>query len=52
MSIKITDFFGKVQKRNINPSKDQSKKVLLGNCRCVTDFKKLNRVGEGTYGVV
>ncbi|XP_025115550.1 cyclin-dependent kinase 10-like [Pomacea canaliculata] len=23
-----------------------------GNCRSVTDFEKLNRVGEGTYGVV
>lgn len=24
----------------------------LGRCRSVTDFEKLNRVGEGTYGVV
>jgi len=24
----------------------------LGSCRPVTDFEKLNRVGEGTYGIV
>ncbi|GAU97291.1 hypothetical protein RvY_08614 [Ramazzottius varieornatus] len=24
----------------------------LGACRCVSEFEKLNRVGEGTYGVV
>lgn len=24
----------------------------LGRCRAVTDFEKLNRVGEGTYGIV
>ncbi|RUS76019.1 hypothetical protein EGW08_016224 [Elysia chlorotica] len=24
----------------------------LGKCRSVTDFEKLNRVGEGTYGIV
>ena len=24
----------------------------LGNCRSVAEFQKLNRVGEGTYGVV
>ena len=24
----------------------------LGRCRSVTEFEKLNRVGEGTYGVV
>ena len=23
-----------------------------GSCRPVTDFEKLNRVGEGTYGIV
>ncbi|CAL8097085.1 unnamed protein product [Orchesella dallaii] len=25
---------------------------ILGRCRSVTDFEKLNRIGEGTYGVV
>ena len=25
---------------------------FYGNCRDVEDFEKLNRVGEGTYGVV
>jgi cyclin-dependent kinase 10 len=25
---------------------------FYGDCRDVDDFKKLNRVGEGTYGVV
>lgn len=25
---------------------------ILGNCRSVAEFEKLNRVGEGTYGVV
>ncbi|OQV24752.1 Cyclin-dependent kinase 10 [Hypsibius exemplaris] len=24
----------------------------LGSCRCVSEFEKLNRIGEGTYGVV
>ncbi|KPP58191.1 cyclin-dependent kinase 10-like, partial [Scleropages formosus] len=24
----------------------------LGNCRSVKDFEKLNRIGEGTYGIV
>lgn len=23
-----------------------------GRCRAVTEFEKLNRVGEGTYGIV
>lgn len=25
---------------------------ILGTCRSVSDFQKLNRIGEGTYGVV
>ena len=25
---------------------------VLGKCRSVSDFEKLNRVGEGTYGIV
>ena len=25
---------------------------FFGDCRDVDDFQKLNRVGEGTYGVV
>ncbi|KAJ6643906.1 Cyclin-dependent kinase 10 [Pseudolycoriella hygida] len=25
---------------------------LLGRCRLVTEFEKLNRIGEGTYGIV
>ena len=25
---------------------------ILGTCRSVSDFEKLNRVGEGTYGIV
>ena len=25
---------------------------VLGACRSVSDFEKLNRVGEGTYGIV
>jgi hypothetical protein len=24
----------------------------LGQCRPVSDFKKLNRIGEGTYGMM
>ncbi|GAA6069245.1 cyclin-dependent kinase 10, partial [Tachysurus ichikawai] len=24
----------------------------LGNCRSVKEFEKLNRIGEGTYGIV
>lgn len=23
-----------------------------GRCRAVTEFEKLNRIGEGTYGIV
>lgn len=26
--------------------------LQLGRCRLVTEFEKLNRIGEGTYGVV
>jgi cyclin-dependent kinase 10 len=26
--------------------------LMLGKCRSVTEFEKLNRVGEGTYGIV
>ncbi|CAG2120393.1 unnamed protein product, partial [Medioppia subpectinata] len=29
------------------PPEDQ-----LGKCRLVTEFEKLNRIGEGTYGIV
>lgn len=25
---------------------------ILGACRSVSDFEKLNRIGEGTYGIV
>lgn len=25
---------------------------ILGGCRSVSEFEKLNRVGEGTYGIV
>lgn len=25
---------------------------VLGRCRLVTEFEKLNRIGEGTYGIV
>lgn len=25
---------------------------ILGQCRSVSEFEKLNRVGEGTYGIV
>lgn len=27
-------------------------KDLYGTCRSVAEFEKLNRVGEGTYGIV
>lgn len=26
--------------------------LQLGRCRLVTEFEKLNRIGEGTYGIV
>ena len=52
MSVTLTNFDGKAQKRDINPNGSKLTKINLGNCRCVTDYKKLNRVGEGTYGVV
>lgn len=29
-----------------------SRKAMLGACRSVQEFEKLNRVGEGTYGIV
>ena len=31
---------------------DMPQRDVLGACRSVSDFEKLNRVGEGTYGVV
>jgi len=27
-------------------------RLKMGRCRCVTEFEKLNRIGEGTYGIV
>jgi len=30
----------------------EEKKNLLGNCRNVMDFEKLETIGEGTYGTV
>ena len=27
-------------------------KLQLGKCRSVSEFEKLNRIGEGTYGIV
>jgi hypothetical protein len=32
--------------------KAQIKKHLLGNARCVSDFIKVQEIGEGTYGTV
>lgn len=29
-----------------------SQHEILGVCRSVGDFEKLNRIGEGTYGIV
>lgn len=26
--------------------------LQLGRCRFVSEFEKLNRIGEGTYGIV
>ncbi len=26
--------------------------VQLGKCRSVKEFEKMNRIGEGTYGIV
>ncbi len=31
---------------------DISEEDQYGRCRPVTDFQKLNRIGEGTYGIV
>ena len=40
----------------ISPVTQKSIKIpqheILGGCRSVNDFEKLNRVGEGTYGIV
>jgi cyclin-dependent kinase 10 len=38
-----------VRKRQVGFSE---KLPFYGDCRDVEDFQKLNRVGEGTYGVV
>jgi serine/threonine protein kinase len=32
--------------------KEQIKRQLLGNARCVSDFEKIGEIGEGTYGTV
>jgi hypothetical protein len=29
-----------------------TKRVVRGECRSVTDYEKLGRLGEGTYGIV
>lgn len=43
-SIKLTTVKGTQVECNESP--------FYGSCRDVEDFEKLNRVGEGTYGVV
>ena len=43
------------ENENANKEKDnfQEKKFnVLGNCRSVGDFEKLEEIGEGTYGRV
>ena len=36
----------------IGDQKEILKKKLLGNSRCVSDFEKIQEIGEGTYGTV
>jgi len=39
----------------VSPSDGKALKItkgFLGACRSVNEFEKLNRVGEGTYGIV
>ena len=31
---------------------ERKEKELLGNCRNVSEFEKIERIGEGTYGTV
>lgn len=38
--------------QNDNNKKNQNIDELLGNCRSVWIFTKLNELGEGTYGTV
>merc|ERR1711953_1344179 len=42
---KVTNF--RTLKKEIIPER-----LKMGRCRCVTEFEKLNRIGEGTYGIV
>ncbi|TKR65124.1 hypothetical protein L596_025577 [Steinernema carpocapsae] len=37
---------------DLEPKIVKKEDIGYGRCRCVNDFEKLNRVGEGTYGVV
>ena len=39
----------------VSPSDGKTVRIsrgFLGSCRSVNEFEKLNRVGEGTYGIV
>eukprot|EP00347_Sterkiella_histriomuscorum_P024461 403331037 len=35
-----------------NKEREYLRKQLLGNSRCVSDFEKIQEIGEGTYGTV
>lgn len=37
---------------NTHEQQKLSQHEILGACRSVSDYEKLNRVGEGTYGIV
>uniref|UniRef100_A0A8C9V3U1 Cyclin-dependent kinase 10 n=1 Tax=Scleropages formosus TaxID=113540 RepID=A0A8C9V3U1_SCLFO len=37
---------------SLKKKKNVKSQSNLGNCRSVKDFEKLNRIGEGTYGIV
>lgn len=41
-----------VNKRSNNKTFTVPQEDRLGNCRSVKEFEKLNRIGEGTYGIV
>ena len=40
------------QQQETEQQRQNAKKFLLGNSRCVTDFAKVKQIGTGTYGVV
>ncbi|CDW75165.1 cyclin-dependent kinase 10-like [Stylonychia lemnae] len=52
-SIEVVQSENKEDQVNLqNQGREKMRRQLLGNSRCVSDFEKIQEIGEGTYGTV